>query len=189
MKAIYRTVFSVFILLPCLMLGYQNCSNFESNDGSKSNNPNDSQTKASSLFEGKPVFMNDLSLLNYRASSDCSPDSIDALTVYNPEAHICAQANNSCEAFFLLNEGFSENQNQICDDTVDPNDESFKSSLKLVRASATGFKTSPGQICSLQFAAMIHFGLRQCSSGSNGCEIGFLKNKGFVEDSTSLCSF
>lgn len=188
MKAFYRMIFSVFILLPCLMLGYQNCSNFEANEG-RSNSLNNSQTGASTSFEDKPVFMNDLSLLNYRASSSCSPDPIDSLTVYNPVSHICAQANNSCEAFFLIEEGFSENQNQVCDDTVDPNEESFRSSLKVVRASATGFKTNPGQICSLQFAAMIHFGLKQCSSGSNGCEISFLKNKGFVEDSSSLCSF
>jgi len=178
MKLFFRIIFSLFILLPCLLLGYQNCSNIESNN-----------SLTATSFAGHPVFLNDLSLLDYQEPQGCSNTPFSEPSSYNSISHLCAQAKNNCESTFLEQQGFLVANSQNCNEVTDPTGPDFLSSLKVMTVSELGFTPQTDQVCSFQFASMIHFGLRACTSASNGCEIGFLAGKGFLNDQTNLCSF
>jgi len=185
MKAFNRTLFTVFILLPCLILGYQNCAELSSQD--QIINSDGSLGSSSSSPQQDPVFLNDLSLLGYTKPSDCSADPINAMTLYNPEKNICTEANDSCEAYYLIKDGYAEDQNGHCDSVAHPDEKDFRSSLKTANAATSGFKTKPGQICTMQFAEMINFKTRQCAKAANGCEISYFASQGFVTDNFNIC--
>ena len=178
MRIFFRIVFSLFILLPCLLLGYQNCSNFEKDNNS-----------TATSFIGHPVFLNDLNLIGYRQPTGCSNAPVSEPSSYNSVSHLCAQARTACESAFLREKNFLITEAQNCNEITDPTETDFLSSLKTVNISDLGFRPQNDQVCSFQFAAMIHFGLRNCVTASNGCEIGFLADKGFLSDQTNLCSF
>jgi len=186
MKAFNRLLFSVFILLPCLILGYQNCSELTPND--LASNTQDGDTSAAKTSSELPVFLNDLSLLGYSQPSSCSPDSISALKLYSEDTNICTEANDSCEAYYLIQNGYTEDQTGACNNVVHPEDESFLESMKSSTASSEGFSAKTGQMCTMQFAQMISFKTRTCASAGNGCEISFLSAQGYVQDKFGICN-
>jgi len=185
MKAFNRTLFTVFILLPCLILGYQNCSDLSSKDLEV--NPDGSLVSNSLAPKEKPVFINDLSLLDYSQPSDCSADQIDTLKLYSSKTNICTEASDSCEAFYLIKNGYLEDQSKNCDDVAHPSDDDFQRSLKTTDAASMHFKSKPDQICTMQFSKMISFKSRECASAADGCQISFYTSNGFVKDSFSVC--
>jgi len=186
MKAFNRTLFTVFILLPCLILGYQNCAELSSQNSLDQESGSSPSLKQANTEP--PVFLNDLSLLGYTQPSDCSADPIPTIKVYSSEKNICTEASNSCEAFYLINDGFREDQSQACEDVDHPEDEDFQAALKTSSAADAGYKSKAGQICSMQFAEMVSFKTRECARATNGCEISFFKAQGFVEDRFELCN-
>lgn len=184
MKAFNRTLFAVFILLPCLILGYQNCSELSSQDAELAAGGLSSENNGP---VAAPVFLNDLSLLGYSKPSDCSADSISPIKLFNSETNICTEANDSCEAYYLIKNDYLEDQNGSCNDVSHPDDTSFQESLKTSNAASAGFKTKPGQICTMQFAEMINFKKRLCAAAANGCEISYFKSQGYVVDQFGIC--
>jgi hypothetical protein len=185
MKAFNRTLFTVFILLPCLILGYQNCSELSSKD--MMTNPNGSVDSSSRAPKEAPVFLNDLSLLGYTQPSDCSADTIDPMTLYSADKNICTEAKDSCEAYYLIKQNYLEDQGGNCDKVAHPDDEDFRASLKTAEASTSGFKAKPGQMCTMQFAEMINFNSRLCAKASNGCQISYFASQGYVQDKFNIC--
>ena len=186
MKAFNRLLFSVFILLPCLILGYQNCSELTPNDLA-SNSQNGKVSSANTSSES-PVFLNDLSLLGYSKPSSCSADSISPLKLFSELTNICTEANDSCEAYYLIQEGYTEDQTGACSSVAHPEDNEFLESIENTTASSVGFSAKAGQMCTMQFAQMISFKDRTCASAGNGCEISFLSTQGYVQDKFGICN-
>ncbi len=59
--------------------------------------------------------------------------------------------------------------------------------LVVVHPDDLGWSQKSDQVCTQQIEAMINEQNRWCSLGKNGCEISFLKTKGFRVDEDQVC--
>ena len=177
--------FSTLILL----VGYQNCGELSS----RSAPPGNSETLLSGNENNlvlNPALISDLTALGYAEPDGCADNAIAPLQVYNPSTNLCATAQNACEAFFLLENGYSEDQSEeACQNAENPLSSAFKTTMTDFELSTVDFKPDANQICSQNFAVMVNFSSRECAQGRNGCEINFLQDRGFIVDSMSVCEF
>lgn len=168
------------MLLPVMLLFFQNCSDLVSSENISSfNDP----TSGVSLT---PVMVNSSESFGFTSKNDCK--SLDeAIPLYNQESHLCFVAKNECEYEILLERNFEQDMDNKCAQAID--DSSFNPAV-LTKKSALdlGFENSRDLICTQQYLEMINLKKGICVSAADGCQINYLNSMGFNEDNMNLCN-
>jgi hypothetical protein len=171
------TVF-VIVLVPALLIGYQNCS--QSNRSVTSNDLPDEVYP--------PIAFNSIAKLGYSNSGSCTPEAIEPIELYSSIYHLCATARNSCEVSFLMKGGFQADESDSCLSAIPVDSDLLNGAFEDVSVRDLGYQEPSDTICTMQYELLVNVRTRQCAHGSNGCEIKFLKSShGFSGDIAGFC--
>lgn len=174
------SVFTVLVV-PLIIVGYQNCSNVAS---ISLNSPG-----AADLNSYHPIAFSSATSIGYSIGS-CSPTPIEPIEYYSDSLHICVAASNSCEASYLEAQGFKfDDSGSSCAGATSEDSSDLDGSFKDVTATELGYKADPNQMCTMQFERLVSTKRRECVNGANGCEISYLKRElGFSSDPAEICN-
>ncbi len=177
MKAFKSVSIMMAIIIPVILIGYQNCSNLHSDDLTN-------QQINSPTFN--PISLNSMAHLNYNQGS-CVPELIEPHLFFNEASHLCITAVNSCQLSFLNANGFSIDD-YSCTNAVPIDSSSLNGSFTDATPADFGYVADPNSMCTMQYQRLVNVKTRKCVNGANGCEISFLKTThGFTPDSIGFC--
>ncbi|MGH1467508.1 MAG: hypothetical protein ACRBBP_01325 [Bdellovibrionales bacterium] len=178
MKAFKSFSIMLVVIIPVIIISYQNCSEIHSQD-------NLNQQGNFQAFS--PIALDSIALLNYSQGS-CTPEIVEPTPLINEISHLCIFAINSCQLTFLTSQGFSPDENSLCATATPINSDSLDGSFTDALATDFGYKPDPNMMCTMQYQRLVNVKIRKCVNGANGCEISFLKTThGFSADTIGFC--
>lgn len=176
-----KFILPLFLILPLLILGYQNCAQDASISPISAQNASDEEN---SNFP--PIIIDSLSALGFSEAEDCDLPESDEFMIYSDKYHLCYDGLKACAESFLVSLDFASDENEICFDGIDYDD--FDNSLlQNKEAIDLGYQKTGDRVCTQQVQQMVNLKSGTCSLGTDGCVITYLEEQGFEDDILGLC--
>ncbi len=171
--------FVSIILLPALLLFFQNCSELIGQDSQ--------MTSKSSINSIKlpPLLLTSSQTLGFSTQASCNKLTQNTL-LYSKNSHLCFEATNDCELSLLKEKGFEAGEDSCSEAILDTN---FNpDTLTAKTASDLGYELSEELICSQQYLQMINLESGICVEARDGCQISYLESLKYNFDELNLCA-